>query len=230
MCFQYGPLSCLALVALAVNNVLSVSKGSQFMAHVFVSHSRYDKEIVYFFRQTIKNHGFQPVLVELENLHSEFAGPLIRDKITNRNCIGLAVLLGDRVLFSKGLNPQYIHSWIGFEVGIAASARKPIMVFEDYDDDVKFPIPYLDHYVRYIQNDEHSDYIGSILGHIMPTQRLRAPDNIRCPHPNCNAGYSYWSVRTKVMHCPACRQIFTFDGDSILKWGNKIDIIPSNIR
>ncbi len=97
------------------------------------------------------------------------------DRIRNKDCIGLAVLLGDKVLFSQGLNPQYTHSWIGFEVGVAASVGKPIMVFEGYDDNVKFPIPYLNHYVRYLQNDEHSDYIGTILRYNMSVQRLRAP-------------------------------------------------------
>jgi hypothetical protein len=197
------------------------------MAYVFVSHSRYDVEIVDFFRQTITNHGFDPILLELEDLHSEFAGPLIRDRIRDHECIGLAVLLGDKVLFSKGLNPQYTHSWIGFEVGVATSVRKPIMVFEHYRDNIKFPIPYLDHYVRYLQNDEHSNYIGKILGFNMPVQRLRAPDEIRCPYPNCNAKYYYWSKRTKMMPCPACRQIFSFDGNSIIKSGNRIDIIPT---
>jgi hypothetical protein len=97
-------------------------------------------------------------------------------------------------LFSKGLNPQYTHSWIGFEVGVAASAEKPIMVFEDYQDNIKFPIPYLDHYVRYLQNEEHSQYIGKILGYNMPFQRFRSPDHIRCPYSSCNAKYSYWSI------------------------------------
>lgn len=196
------------------------------MAYVFISHSRYDKQIKEFFAETIANHGFEPVLMELENLHYEFAGPLIRD-IIGQDCIGLAVLLGDKVLFPHGQNPQYTHSWIGFEVGVAASFRKPIMVFEDYQDNIKFPIPYLDHYVRYSQNDEHSEYIGRILGYNMPFQKFRAPDGIRCPYSNCNAEYSYWSIRTKIMPCPACRQILKFDGKSIIKSGNRFDIIPS---
>jgi hypothetical protein len=132
-------------------------------------------------------------------------------------------------LFSKGPNPQYTHSWIGFEVGVAADAGKPIMVFEDYQDNIKFPIPYLDHYVRYNQTEEHSRYIGKILSYNMPLQRFRSPDRIRCPYSNCNAEYSYWSRRTKMMPCPACRQIFSFDGNSIVKSGNRIDIVPSNI-
>ncbi|MGC1133578.1 MAG: hypothetical protein WA941_12205 [Nitrososphaeraceae archaeon] len=103
------------------------------------------------------------------------------------------------------------------------------MVFEGYDDNVKFPIPYLNHYVRYLQNDEHSDYIGTILRYNMPVQRLRAPDEIQCPYSNCNAKYFYWSIRTNMMPCPACRQIFSFDGNSVIKSGNRIDIIPSNV-
>jgi hypothetical protein len=97
------------------------------MPYVFVSHSQYDKEIRNFFAEAITNRGFEPVMMELENLHTEFAGPLIRDVISDEECIGLAVLLGEKVLFSKGLNPQYTHSWIGFEVGIAACAGQPIM-------------------------------------------------------------------------------------------------------
>jgi hypothetical protein len=53
------------------------------VALVFVSHSRYDKEISGFFRQAILNHGFEPDLMELEDLHYELAGPIIRYKITD---------------------------------------------------------------------------------------------------------------------------------------------------
>lgn len=75
------------------------------MASVFVSHSRYDFEIVEFFGQTITNHGFEPVLIELEDLHSEFAGPLIRDRIRNEDCIGLTVLLGDKSIILTRTKP-----------------------------------------------------------------------------------------------------------------------------
>lgn len=59
------------------------------MALVFVSRSRHDKEIRGFFRQAILNHGFEPDLMELEDLQYELAGPIIRDKITDdcrRSC------------------------------------------------------------------------------------------------------------------------------------------------
>lgn len=59
------------------------------MALVFVSRSRHDKEIRGVFRQAILNHGFEPDLMELEDLHYELAGPIIRDKITDdcrRSC------------------------------------------------------------------------------------------------------------------------------------------------
>ena len=53
------------------------------MALVFVSRSRHDTEIRGFFRQAILNHGFEPDLMELEDLQYELAGPIIRDKITS---------------------------------------------------------------------------------------------------------------------------------------------------
>ena len=39
------------------------------MALVFVSRSRHDKEIRGFIRQGILNHGFEPDLMELEDLN-----------------------------------------------------------------------------------------------------------------------------------------------------------------
>jgi hypothetical protein len=119
-----------------------------------------------------------------------------------------------------GFDPGTVNIFRHLLLGVAASPGKPIMVFEDYDDNIKYPIPYLNHYVRDRQTEEHSRYIGSILGHNMPFQRLRSPDHIRCPYPNCNTEYSYWSHRRKMTPCPACRQIFTFDGNSIIKSGN----------
>jgi hypothetical protein len=67
----------------------------------------------------------------------------------------------------------------------------------------------LNHYVRYSQNADHSEYIGRILGYNMPYQRFRAHDEIKCPYPNCNAEYSYWSIRKKMM--PAFHRDFKLD-------------------
>jgi hypothetical protein len=66
-----------------------------------MSHSRYDKEIRGFFRQAILNRGFEPDLMELEDLHYEFAGPIIRDKITD-DCRPSCVTWRESIVFKGG--------------------------------------------------------------------------------------------------------------------------------
>jgi hypothetical protein len=198
------------------------------VASVFISHSQYDIQIIDFFKRTIRSiPRLEPTLMELENLNHKNAGIVIKDLIKN-DCIGLVVLLGERVLFPHGINPSFTHSWVGFEVGVAASRGKPIIVFEDYEDPIEYPVPYLDHFVRYKQDKDHSRYIGQILRYNMPIQQAIAPYKIRCPYTHCNAVYSYWSIRNR-MHCPACRGIFTPGADRILTRGNTDQFMPSNV-
>lgn len=198
------------------------------MASVFISHSQYDTQIIDFFAQTIENiPGLEPILKELENLNHQNAGILIKNIIRD-DCIGVVVLLGKKILFPHGYNPSFTHNWVGFEVGVAACAEKPIIVFEEYDNPICFPIPYLNHFVRYVQDNEHSRYIGQILKDNMPFQRYIAPDEIHCPYTHCNAVYYYWSIRRR-MHCPVCRGIFDPDEDLNLTRNNRFDFMPSNL-
>lgn len=165
--------------------------------------------------------------MEIELLHSDNAGPLIRD-IINQSCIGLVVLLGKNILDPPGSTPQFTHNWVGFEIGVAACACKPVVVFEDYYNPIDFPVPYLNHFVRYRLDGKHSKYFGQIVKENMPVQKYMAPDVIRCPNPNCNAVFYYWSVWIE-MHCPVCREDFEVDEESDIKRGNRFDFMLSNI-
>jgi hypothetical protein len=87
-----------------------------FVSFVFVSHSQYDRTIKNYFKKAIENSGLGCILMELELLHSDNAGPLIKDIISKR-CIGLVVLLGKNILRPPGYTPQFTHNWVGFEIG-----------------------------------------------------------------------------------------------------------------
>ena len=198
------------------------------MEYIFISHSRYDKQLRDFFAHTIRRiSGLDSILMEFENLYHQNAGKIITD-IISQSCIGLVVLLGKKILFPPGYTSQFTHNWVGFEIGVAACAKKPIMVFEDYEDPINFPIPYLDHFVRYKQDEDHSWYIVRVLRDNMPVQRYVAPDIIRCPYSDCNAEYSYWSIRER-MYCPVCRGNFIPGQHVILRRGDRSNIMPSNV-
>lgn len=179
------------------------------MAYIFISHSKHDDDIKKFFSLAIgRTDGLNHIMIELEDLKYEYAGNIIRD-IISIDCIGLIVLLGKHVQYPPIESRQHTHNWVSFEIGVAAGVRKPIVVFEEFKDNIDFPIPYLTDYVRYqLDNKEHLQKIGQVLKMIMPS-RLMAPDVLQCLHSNCNAVYYFWSVR-KPMHCPACRQEITF--------------------
>lgn len=197
------------------------------MAFVFISHSQYDKTIKNWFKEAIDASGLGCVLMELELLHSDNPGPLIKD-IISRSCVGLVVLLGRNILRPPGYTPQFTHNWVGFEIGVAASAGKPIIVFEEYFDPIDFPVPYLNHFVRYRFDNDHARYIGQIVKDNMPTQKYMAPDVVKCPNPKCNAVFNYWSLWVE-MYCPVCRRNLGADEEANIEGGNRYDCMPSNI-
>lgn len=122
---------------------------------------------------------------------------------------------------------------------MALYANKPIIVFEeDFEnpnDIVPFPVPFLDHYVRYRQDDSNSNYIAKLLrDNILPPKDL-LPVKIRCPYIHCRAEYTYWIFRAmeieERMPCPACRGLFRpyVDINKNLTRDNRFDIMPSNV-
>ena len=116
------------------------------------------------------------------------------------DCKCLIVLIGKRILLPEGYNYSYTHNWVGFEVGVAACYNKPIIVFEEdsmnFNDTVQFPVPYLNHYVRYNRNESNSKYIMRLLKDNIPVQKNMVPvKTIKCPYPHCRVEYIYWNIR-----------------------------------
>jgi hypothetical protein len=197
------------------------------MASIFISHSRSDKRIINFFKETIEKVGLDPILMEEENWTHQSAGIEIPRRI--RNCKCLIVLLGKFILYPSGYNYAFTHNWVGCEIGLANCKGIPVVVFEedtmDFNDIVEFPVPLVSHYFRYTQNPVNSRYIGEVLKCLafnIPFRNPRYPQPfwVKCPWNHCYAEYSYWNLRQwpigERIPCPVCRFHFKPGVDKVL--------------
>jgi hypothetical protein len=185
--------------------------------YIFLSHSRRDTEIVEFFEKAIKRIGLGVILMEQENWDRVNVNQVINDGIKH-GCVGLAVLLGQNMQCPPKESRVHTQNWISFEIGVAAGSSKPggkpesvkpIVVFEDYKDDIYFPVPFLTDYIRYNQSDIHSHTIGEALKKILSGPMIMTPDVMQCPNSKCSAMYRYWSDRS-MLPCPVCRKKFDY--------------------
>ncbi len=149
--------------------------------------------------------------MEWEDLNEKYAGIEISKRIHNES-EAVIVLLGRNLENPPSPTPNYTHNWVNFEVGVAAGCHKPVWVLEDYEQSIKFPIPYVTDYVQYkVGNPEHLRVIGEIFAaqFVRQSQSI-APTPIKCHH--CHAEYNYWwhsddwSKSTTLMNCPVCRR------------------------
>jgi hypothetical protein len=195
-----------------------------YQEYIFISHSRRDKVLVEFFEKAIKKIGLGVVLIEQENWDWVNVNQVITEGIRH-GCVGLAVLLGRNVHCPPEDNRLHTHNWISFEIGVAAGSSKPggkpestkpVIVFEDYEDDIYFPVPFLTDYIRYSQSEIHSHKIGEALKKILSNEMIMAPDGIQCRNPKCNAIYRFWSDRS-ILPCPVCRKKFDY-GEPITRY------------
>lgn len=176
---------------------------------LFISHSRHDEEIVNYFVKAIARVSITPILVELEDMGTKYAGYEVSNMIKNQS-VGVAVLLGQSLESPPSDTPEYTHNWVSFEVGVANGSGKPIWVFEQFGADVFFPVPYLTDYIQYeLNNPEHLRYVGDILKNNLTARCYQPPRFVKCPYANCNAVYNYWNGEQDII-CPACRQTMTF--------------------
>jgi len=175
---------------------------------IFVSHSKHDVDIVNFIEKAIFNVGFTPKLMELEEMGSKYPALRIADIIRSNfqeNTKAVAVLLGKNLENPPTATPQYTHNWVNFEVGVAASCNKPVWVFENFNDFIRFPIPFVTDYCRYNLGDKnHLLNIGEFLKTMvtLPQQYVNRK-KIKCEL--CNAYYRIWD-NEKNLNCPVCRQ------------------------
>ena len=171
------------------------------MVRIFLSHSKADKEILDFFLKVFGLAGVQAISVEFEY----FPPPpwqFIKRQMFLSNALFL--LLGPNVI-DRGI---YTQNWISFEIGLACQLKKAIWVFEQIDIPVRFPVPYLNHYVLYDpKNREHLDYIRGVIEIYKQAPFLRKIPfyaRINCPNNGCKISFSL-HTEMKEFECPSCR-------------------------
>ena len=71
------------------------------------------------------------------------AGVEITEYIRDKETVAVFLLLGSNLQFPPPSARVYTHNWVIFEAGVAAGAGKPIWVFEDFKDNIKFPVPFV---------------------------------------------------------------------------------------
>jgi hypothetical protein len=144
---------------------------------------------------------------EWQIVPNDYAGRTITSIIRNRECAALFVLLGRNLQRPPTSTPQFTHNWVSFEVGIAAGIGKPIWVFEEYNTEIKFPVPYVTDYGQYqIGRVEYLRYYSNLFGNLfLLNHRIAPPGVFNCPYEDCNAVYRYWSQLER-FNCPVCRR------------------------
>lgn len=189
------------------------------MVLVFISHSKDDTNIRNFFGNIINSiEGFNSKFMEFETIKG-YPALFIEKIIGNEDVKAVFVLLGSNITKSP-----YTQNWVAFEVGMAKALKKDIWVFEEFNTDIKFPIPYLDFYMMYtIDNKDHFDFIRSLVKQYKDEEsligilfRLRVKDRFKfafkkviCPNPRCNAFY-YLLNTIREFKCPVCREPIHF--------------------
>jgi len=172
------------------------------MTRIFLAHSQGDEDIRDFFIKIGGLAGVEVKAMEFETLASPAWGT-IRTWLFLSNV--LFVLLGEKII-DKGIFTQ---NWISFEIGIACgmyqTSRKDVWVFEPFQYNVRFPVPFLDHYMLYDIDDVNSmNYIRAIMEGYK-SLRKKIPQgfaDVECPHCGVN-----FKLHTQIQefNCPTCR-------------------------
>jgi hypothetical protein len=127
------------------------------MAQIFISHSQRDDEIISFFLKAFAGTNVKPILQEFEKEPPErVTAGLTEQNIQKSNAV--FVLLSENVE-----NLKHTRDWINWECGTARN--KQIWVFEPFESlyKIRVMIPRLNHYVRFVKNDDWRKYLRSII-------------------------------------------------------------------
>lgn len=126
------------------------------MVKIFISHSRHDKDILDCFDRLFAGTNVKAIRVEFEEINNTPAEDIKR---WIEESSSIFVLLGSNII-----NRNQTKSWISWETGLATSMKKPIWVFEQFDNPIDFPVPHVDHYILYNLGDkQHHNYIKSLI-------------------------------------------------------------------
>jgi hypothetical protein len=115
------------------------------MASIFISHSRRDAETVAAFCNIFARTQLRAVFLEFENYLIP-PWTQIKNEVQQASAVFL--------LLSPELNSSnFTQNWVSYEVGLACMSNKPVWVYEQWQNPVKFPVPYLTDYIVFDRNN-----------------------------------------------------------------------------
>jgi len=141
------------------------------MTHIFISHSKKDKDIIDFFLESFAGTNVKPHLEEFEkDVPSGITAEKIRNDIQASNAV--FILLSENVEKLK-----HTRDWVVWECGVAMN--KEIWVLEPSFSlgMIDVIVPHFNHYALYEMTEEWRKYIRAIIeshddSHILPTLAL----------------------------------------------------------
>lgn len=117
------------------------------------------------------------------------------------------------------LDYRHTQNWIDYEVGLACQRELPVWVFEPFEVQVDFPIPYCTHTVRFDHsNVDHVKWLKGQLEYLrdhgagrygnqrqFPSRRYDGTLSVRCLNPRC--GLEFFQLNSEGdFWCPSCRE------------------------
>ena len=158
---------------------------------VFISHSKNDPNLD-FFHKVFSGPATESVWMEFEEINPPPYADIM-DKLNE--CDAVFVLLSN-YLTSK----PHTHSWVSFEIGLAANRNLDVFVFEPFNNFINFTVPYCTHYMIYSNYTEHIKFIKKVIenpsGYGLITQ---------CQHNDCMLTFKLL-IHTEKFVCPSCRR------------------------
>jgi len=125
------------------------------MAHIFVSHSKKDLDLINFFAKAFAITNVKAIYEEIERRGTATQQQVSLDIDKSR---AIFILLSENVQ-----NIEHTRDWVLWETGVAKN--KDVWVFEPYNQmgRIKVAIPKVNHYVIYHINDSWLNYIKNII-------------------------------------------------------------------
>ena len=160
---------------------------------IFVSHSKEDPSLK-IIKKAFDGTTYHPVLIELEKSPKKDAKYVAR-RILNSSGF---ILLISTILDKK----PHTASWISFELGIASTLRKKILVLERKNVLSKYCVPYLNAYAIY--NPDNKTDVDILRKKIKRWPSfIKFGRKVKCLE--CGNKFWYHSISDRFC-CPICRK------------------------
>jgi hypothetical protein len=166
-----------------------------------------------FFLQMFNDTGVKPVLMEYEkwSRNNKPNWFWIKNEIQKSAALFL-------VLTKNIVKKEYTQNWVAFEVGVASNCNPSVPVFVFKEQNIDFPVPYVNHYFDQSLSNTQRLYSGdfslmllNVLFHGIKESFIKGvitgsfdlPDEGTTKCSKCLLSFHYWGYEEE-FNCPCC--------------------------